>query len=262
MGRVPRDSRATLIPSTQMPKSIHDDAKQTDNHSPFSALIGTESTNGRWIGYHLNFWFGTMPRSAAERGQQRQSDVEWFFRHFESRLIRTPAAAGSLRSRPFLIASPSLPVPMKHEPSTLTESLEVCRRIFLMPTGTHIGGRTLGEELDANQARYLRPKESFAASKLCPHCKLQASWWEGCCRTGGPGRSTFPQAFQGLALPRCLNRALVEHACELLSQEGEGRRRFNVSLTPSRRAPCLESPRNCGVPSKAATSSRLVAERW
>ena len=89
-----------------------------------------------------------------------QIDIAWFYDVFESRLVRTSAAL-RFKSRPFLIASPSLPVPMIREPLT-SGSLVVCRGILLVPKSTHLGGRTPGEELEANQARYLRPE-----GKLC-----------------------------------------------------------------------------------------------
>jgi hypothetical protein len=50
---------------------------------------------------------------------------------------------------------------MIREPLT-SGSLVVCRGILLVPKSTHLGGRTPGAELEANQARYLRPE-----GKLC-----------------------------------------------------------------------------------------------
>ena len=135
---------------------------RNNNYSPFDALVEDEFINGRWTGYHIDFGFRTLPKTAAGRGlqQQMQIDIAWFYRTFESRLVKTSAAL-KFKSRPFLIASPSLPVPMIHEPLT-SGNLVVCRAILLVPKSTHLGGRTLGEELEANQAQYLRPE-----GKLC-----------------------------------------------------------------------------------------------
>jgi hypothetical protein len=129
---------------------------QNNIYSPFDALIEHEFINGRWVGYHIDFGFRKLPKTAAERGLQQQIDIAWFYRTFESRLVKASAAL-KFKARPFLIASPSLPVPRIHEPLT-SGGLVVCPGILLVPKSTHFDGRTLGEELEANQVRYLRPK--------------------------------------------------------------------------------------------------------